>query len=162
MAGANPQITVVTIVTQREKSKATGLRVMTASGGMVSGGMTVTIESLGGAQDVGIAVEELGPEFVTDHKNRRRTGSGVFVGKGSAEEGRNTERFESTGSSRGARQFIGTAIADQVDLAPDQAEHVVESMVLLFEVDEGRCGEAPCSKLFGGKNGEVARRSAFL
>ena len=44
-------------------------------------------------------MEEIGPESVTDHKNGRRTGPGVFVGKRSAEERRDTERFEGAGSS---------------------------------------------------------------
>src|ERR1700744_1409491 len=44
-AGAKPQMTLVRIVAAREKSKAIGLRVIAASGGIVSGGMTATIAS---------------------------------------------------------------------------------------------------------------------
>src|SRR5260370_9407932 len=41
-----------------------------------------------------------------------------------------------------------------MDLAVDQAGHVVEGVILFLEIDEGRGGKAPCSELFGRKNDE--------
>jgi len=57
---------------------------------------------------------------------------------------------------------VGSTGAGEMDIAPDQAEHVVKGMVLLFEIDERRCGKAPCPELFSGINGECRQAFSIL
>src|SRR6266576_6432188 len=104
-------------------------------------------------------MEDLGPQSVTDHENGRGAGLCVFVGERPSKEGRYAQGFECAGGDRGAGKFLGAIDASEMDLAVDQAEYVVEGVVLLFELNECRGGKAPCSELFGGKNSES--REAF-
>lgn len=117
-------------------------------------GHALSIESVGGAEDVGIAMEEIGPQFVADDENGRRSRSGVCFGEPSTEQRADAERFESVGSYAGAGQFVGSAGAREVNRAPDDAEHVFERVIALLEVYEGVCGKTPSSELVGGINAE--------
>src|SRR2546430_15168021 len=95
-------------------------------------GHASSVERVGAAEDVRVAMEELGPQSVTDHENGRGTGLCVFVSEGPSKEGRYAQGFECAGGHRGTGKFLGAIDAGEMDLAVDQAEYVVAGVVLLF------------------------------
>src|SRR5882724_8866679 len=50
----------------------------------------------------------------------------------------------------------------EVDVPPDQPEHIFKGMILLFEIDEGLRRKTPCSELLGGKNSESGEAFGIL
>src|SRR2546430_4002306 len=59
-------------------------------------GHASSVERVGAAEDVRVAMEELGPQSVTDHENGRGTGLCVFVSEGPSKEGRYAQDRKST------------------------------------------------------------------
>ena len=110
------------------------------------------VESSDCAEDSGVAIEEFAPEVVADHKNGRGTGLGVFGAERAAEKGRDAKRFKGAWSYPASGKFLVALTASKVKLVIDQSEHVVESMVVVFEIHESGGWKAPRAKLVGGKN----------
>src|ERR1700723_1836390 len=99
-------------------------------------------------------MELVRPEFVADDKNRWCAGSEVCRSDRSTEQRRDAERLEGAGRDGGGVHFFGATGLREVSSAPDYAEHVLEGMVVFFEIDEGARGETPGPELVGGVDGE--------
>lgn len=97
-------------------------------------------------------MKEFGPKAVTDQENWRCAGLSVFSGERTAQERRDGERFKCAGSDQAAGEIFNGVTESEVNVLVNQAKHVIEGVVVLLEIDEGRGGKAPGAELIAGKN----------
>jgi len=95
-------------------------------------------------------------------ENGRSVGLGVFVGKGPSEKRRNAERLEGAGSDGAAGKFVAAVTVVKTNFTINEAEHVLEGVVLLLEIHESRSGKTPSTELIGRENDEGGEALAFL